>query len=418
MKNTTCSQYAIDNASILFLAQARKDHTNTFRFSMVLSEDICPDTLQRAVDQVYKRFPTIFARFRFGAFHFHQIPITSPPQVQRDPGCLITMGRKELSTCAYRVYYEGKRISIEAFHALTDGYGAIRSFTTLVAAYLRLRYGAQIPASKTLPETQQAPLPQELEDAFLRYSTEKPKRIPSRYAYQLPGGNGDRSTVRTSSYSVPASDLLDAAHRYHVTINTLISTVMADSIMDIQKQHREGNLQPVRIMVPVDLRRIFPSETLRNFSYYILPTMEPQDTGKPLSALLRSFSGQIQAQLQKEHMGAVISNNVKLQNAWYMRVIPLPIKRALMRLVCCFFGEPTSSVTVTNLGNVSLPEEMQRYVQHMDVMLTPRMLSPYGCAILSYKGTLTINVSRFPQQGELEEVFFRKLDRILHGDPV
>lgn len=418
MKKSTQSQFAIDNASILFLAQARKDHTNCFRFSMTLSEDICPTSLQKAVDRVYKRFPIIFARFHFGIFQHIQIPVDTPPQVQRDPGCLITMRKKELSTCAYRVYYEGKKISIEVFHALTDGYGAIASFTALVAEYLSIKYGTVFPATTALIDITQDPQPHELEDAFLRYNQEPPKRIPSRFAYQLPGGNSDRSSVRTTARTISAGELREAAHRYGVTINTLISAVMASSVMDVQMHHSQKNLKPVRIMVPVDLRRIFPSRTLRNFSYYILPTMEPKDACKPLSELLKSFNAQIQTQLQKEHIGAVISNNVKLQNAWFMRIIPLPIKCALMRLICCFFGEPTSSVTVTNLGNVALPEEMHAFVQHMDVTLTPRMLSPYGCTVLSYNGELTINVSRFPKNGELEDVFFQKLNAILHGDSV
>ena len=418
MKKSTRPQYPIDNASILFLAQARKDHTNSFRFSMTLSEEICPETLQMAVDRVYKRFPTIFARFHFGFLHFYQIPLTTPPQVQPDPGCLITMRKEELSKCAYRVYYEGRNVSIEAFHALTDGYGALASFTALVAEYLRIKHGANIPASNTLVDIDQDPMPQELEDAFLRYYQKETRRIPGRFAYQLPGGNGGRDFVRTASRAIPSDRFREAAHRHGVTINTLISTVMAESIMEIQQRHTPQKCKPVRIMVPVDLRRIFPSRTLRNFSYYILPTMEPQDAGLPLSELLHSFSSQIQAQLQKEHVGAVISNNVKLQNAWYFRGIPLPVKRSLMRLVCRFFGEPTSSVTVTNLGNVTIPKEMEHFVQHMDVTLTPRMLSPYGCAVLSYNGMLSINISRFLQQGELEDVFFQKLDTVLHGDSV
>lgn len=137
MNITTFSKFAIDNASILFLAQIRKDHTNSFRFSMTLTENISPETLQLAVDRVYRRFPTVIAGFYPGFFHYFQIPAKMPPQVMQDTGCLRTMTKKELRECAYRVLYKDKKVSIEAFHALTDGYGAIASFTTLVAEYLR-----------------------------------------------------------------------------------------------------------------------------------------------------------------------------------------------------------------------------------------------------------------------------------------
>ena len=416
MKKTTFSQYAIDNASILFLSLIRKDHTNTFRFTMTLTEEVCPDTLQMAVDRVYRRFPTVIAGFRPGFFHYFQVPAKTPPQVQPDPGCLLTMSKEELRECAYRVYYDGKKIAMEAFHALTDGYGAIASFTTLVAEYLRLKYGVPIPVSNTLVDVEQSPMLSELEDSFLNYEQGDPMHLPSRYSYQLPGGNAARDTVRTSAYTIPTHVLLDAAHRHGVSITTLLSSVMASSVMEVQQKHGSGQIRPVRIMVPVDLRRMFPSRTLRNFVLYALPTMEPQDFRKPLSELVRSFAKQIHSQIGQDQMASIMAYNVRMQRSWLFRGIPLALKRTLMRVIYRFFGESNSSVTVTNLGNVNLPEEMCGFVENIDVTLTPRIRSPYGCAVLSYNGLLHINISRFPQETELEDIFFRNLNTVLCGE--
>lgn len=115
-------------------------------------------------------------------------------------------------------------------------------------------------------------------------------------------------------------------------------------------------------------------------------------------------------------MASIMAYNVKTQRSWYFQLVPLFIKCALMRLAYRYFGESNSSVTVTNLGNVKLPEEMQHYVKHIDVKLTPRVRSPYNCAVISYNGILSINVSRFPQKSELERVFFRNLDVIIYGE--
>lgn len=414
MKKTTFSQYAIDNASILYLSLMRKDHTNTYRFTMTMKEDVCPETLQMAVDRIYRRFPTVIAGFYPGFFHYLQVPAKTPPQVQKDPGCLVTMTREEISSCAYRVYYAGKTVSIEAFHALTDGYGAIASFTTLMAEYLRLKCGIHIPVSNTLVDIDQAPMLNELEDSYLNYENGKPLHLPSRYAYQLPGGCGVRDAVRISSVCVPTAQILETAHRYGVSITTLISSVMASSVMEVQQRHTSSaGTRPVRIMVPVDLRRMFPSRTLRNFILYALPTMEPQDRHKPISELLGSFSRQMRTQTEPGKLSSIMSYNVKAQRSWYFQIIPLAIKCAAMRLAYRFFGESNSSVTVTNLGNVSLPDEMTDHVTHMEVILTPRVRSPYNCAILSYNGMLSINISRFPQETELEEIFFQKLHAVM-----
>lgn len=416
MKKTTFSQYAIDNASILYLSLIRKDHTNTYRFTMTLTEDVCPDTLQMAVDRIYRRFPTVIAGFCPGFFHYVQVPAQTPPQIQADPGCLITMSKKEIRKCAYRVYYQENTISIEAFHALTDGFGAIASFSTLVAEYLRLKYGIHIPVSETLVDIDQSPMLSELSDSYLDYEDGTPLHLPSRYAYQLPGGNANRESVRTDSYSVPTTILLNTAHRCGVSITTLLSTIMAKSVMEVQQKYQTTPARPVRIMVPVDLRRMFPSKTLRNFILYVLPTMEPQDHHMPLVELLRNFSRQMHTQVEQKRMASIMAYNVKTQRSWYFQLVPLFIKCALMRLAYRYFGESNSSVTVTNLGNVKLPEEMQHYVKHIDVTLTPRVRSPYNCAVISYNGILSINVSRFPQKSELERVFFRNLDVIIYGE--
>ena len=406
-------RYAIDSASILFLAQMRRDHSNIFRFSVELTETVCPKTLQQAVNAIHPRFPTLIAGFRSGLFHYIQVPSKFPPTVQPDPGCLITMSREELHRCAYRVYYQGNRISIEAFHALTDGHGAIASLTALTAEYLRLKHGIHTTAEDTLIDLTLPTQPHETEDSFLRYTGDHSRHVPSRFAYQLPGGKLPRETIHVCRYNLPVNTLLETARRHGTTVNTLLSTLMADTIMEIQKRQSPKKLLPVRIMVPVNLRKLFPSRTLRNFSYYVLPTLEPETAGKPLRERLHSFHSQIETQLQKDQLSAVITNNVRLQNSWYFRIIPLPIKCILMRLICSFFGERTSSITVTNLGNVQLPQSVAKYVTHMEVTLTPRILSPYGCTVLSYNGNLSIHISRFTENRQLEDIFFQKLTQII-----
>lgn len=414
MKTKTQKRFAVDNASLLYLSLIRKDHTNSFRFTMTLTEEICPETLQMAVDRIYRRFPTVIAGFYPGFFHYLQVPAKAPPQVRQDPGCLITMSQEEIRECAYRVLYSGKTVAIEAFHALTDGYGAIASFTTLVAEYLRLKHGVQIPIEKTLIDIHQSPEGCETNDAYLEYETGKPMLIPNRYAYQLPGEAPSANGIYTSRHMVPIKILLDASHRWGVSLTALLSSVMAESIMEIQHRHLgAGKAKPVRIMVPVDLRRMFPSRTLRNFILYALPTMEPQEHGRPFREILQSFGRQLHSQVEKSRLASIMAYHVKAQHNWLFRHIPLVIKCAFMRFVYQFFGEVNSSVTVTNLGNVQLPDVMQPYVQSIDVILTPRRRSPYNCAVISYAGYMSINISRFSREPELEDVFFQKLTAVL-----
>lgn len=412
MKKKEPNMILSDNSSILFFALMRKNHSNCYRFTMTLSEPVCPETLQAAVDRIYHRFPTIIAGFYPGFFHYHQFPAKQPPLVQPDPGCLNTMSREELHRCAYRVYYKDNTVSIEAFHALTDGYGAIASFTTLMAEYLRIRHNIDIPAVDTVRNLEDLPSEEESGDAYLQHQDGKPLHLPSRYSYQLPGIPNPQWKVLNTTLQYPVQEIVHAAHGFNVSANTLLSGVLASTVMEIQAKHSEKTMKPVRIMVPIDLRRFFESHTLRNFIWYTLPTMEPSDRHLPLEDLLKKFHVQFKDQVERKRLASIMAYNVKTQVNMLFRFLPRVMKYAIMRLAYRYFGESNSSVTITNLGNVKLPEEMRPYVRKLDVILTPRVHSPYGCAVISYEGILSINISRFCEESELEQLFAAKLESL------
>ena len=88
-----------------------------------------------------------------------------------------------------------------------------------------------------------------------------------------------------------------------------------------------------------------------------------------------------------------------------------------MKLAYSFFGESNSSLTMTNLGNVAIPEIMTPYVNSFRLTMMPRVRSPYNCGMYSYNGNFFINLCRFPANSQLEEIFARKLNEALQeGD--
>lgn len=410
------NRFAIDNSSILYLALIRKDHTNIFRFTLTLSEEIQPELLQLAVNRVYGRLPSIFAGFRPGFFHYTQIQAKQPPQVKPDPGCLITMTREEIARCAYRVYYRKNRMIIEGFHALSDGYGIAASFCTIAAEYLKLRYGIEIPTGYPVLDCSVEESAEEAEDSYLNYANAKPLHMPSRYSYQLPGREASHDHIFQHPLVYPVETLLKAARSRGVSITALLSAVMAASVMEVQRECSSRNMRPVRIMVPIDLRKIFPSKTLRNFILYALPTMVPEEASLSIQMLAEKFSRQIREHLQKENLAGILAYNVKTQASPFWRVLPSQLKCALMRLAYRFFGESNSSITFTNLGNIALPPEMVPYVRGISITMTPRARSPYNCGMLSYNGECFLNLCRFPQESKLEKIFTETLDAVLKGE--
>lgn len=408
--------YAVDNSAILYLALIRKHHTNIFRFSITLAEDIRPELLQTAVNRAHRRFPTIFAGMKPGFSQYQQVPAKKPPIVSPDPGVLINMTREEIARCACRVYYSGKDIILEGFHAITDGYGMMASLSSLAGEYLHLRYGLEIPVGYPIFDLNEEPKGEETEDSYLKYADAKPLHMPSRYSYQLPGSNPKCGPIHRETLVFPVEKLLIGARKHGVSITALLSAVMASAIMELQLKQKNSKHYPVRIMVPIDLRRIFLSKTLRNFILYALPTMEVSEHMCSFQELATSFSRQIKAHLEEENLSGIITYNVKTQNMPLYKILPARIKCGLMKLAYSFFGESNSSLTMSNLGNWALPEIMVPYVQSISLTMMPRLHSPYNCGMYSYNGKFYINLCRFPEQSELEAIFIQKLNEVLSGE--
>lgn len=394
-------EFPVDNASILFLSLMRPYHTNSFRFSVELREPVQPEILQRAVNNIHPRFPSVIAGLRQDFFHYRQIAAKQAPKVQPDTVLLSPMGREELENCGFRVFYRECTISIELFHALTDGHGALVVLTALIREYLRL-LGNEV-GLESLGE----PQPDEVEDAYVALSRAKPRHLPSRFSYLLPRPKDADWQVRTSSLTLDTKQLLDAAHRYGVTLNTLLTALMAKTVMQMQLEDKAAKrLKPVRIMVPADLRRIANSRTLRNCALYSLPTMEVSQKDLSFRELCERISAQLQEQLSPENLTAMASYNVRTQNGWYFRILPWKLKAAALRLGYRFFGESNSSLTLTNLGRVALPDELKGHVTDLRCCMTPRVSSPYGCTIMTFGNQLTLQMSRFCPEDELGKRYF------------
>ena len=108
-------------------------------------------------------------------------------------------------------------------------------------------------------------------------------------------------------------------------------------------------------------------------------------------------------------MASVIATNVNDEKNPLVRLIPLPLKNLIMKIIFDTVGEKKSCLSFTNLGQVRLPDVMSRYVQRLDFILGVQAAAPYNCGMLSYGDTVYINFIRNIRDAELERHFFAVL---------
>lgn len=407
--------YPLDNSAIIHLVARSRRHSNAFRVTVSLKDSVCPQTLQKALDRITPRFPCVIAGIRAGFLQYRLVPVKEPPLIQPDTVCLAPMRKAEIRTCAVRFFYQDNQISAEFFHALTDGYGGMVVLNTLVAAYLELQYGSRIPVSAMTLDPCTTPLAAEITDDYLTHAGERPQ-LPSRNAaYQLPGQAEKTGIPQTSERFYSADEVNAAAHRYGVSITALLGAVMAASVLKIQRTHRK-NSQAVQIMIPVNLRKLFESTTLRNFALFALLRVGPSERTRSFEKLTSLCQIQIQKQNRADYMASVMAGNKTAATFPLFRILPLPMKVFLLRIVYNLFGERTSCISLSNLGVITLPEEMQEHVAGIDFLLTPRIKSPYNCGVVTYDGILSIHFTRLCPEPELETVFFSMLEEFLKSN--
>ena len=410
--------YRLDTAALIFPAVARRDWCNVFRLSATLSEPVDAALLQRAADDLRARFPSLYVSLRRGVFWYYLEENRRQVAVHEDYAYpLVFMSRRELRQSCLRILYYKNRIAVEFFHSLTDGRGGSIFLCSLVARYLELLHALQIPRSEMIRGAEETPQPEELEDSFLQNAAEVAAGRREEPSYRLRGSREFRGFKRLTTGIVETRELLDAAHRYQVSITAFLAAVMAQSVMEMQALERPRRRQrPVKITVPVDLRRLFDSRTLRNFSLVLNVGADPRYGDYSLEELCRTIYHQLCAGATPQNMAGMIAANVQPQQVTVLRLAPVGVKNLVMDLVYRSSGERGGSLNISNLSTVSLPEVMRPFVERMEFIIGPQRTYPNNCSVLSYGGRTYINMIRNIRESELERRFFSKLVEL--GIPV
>lgn len=402
----------LDNAAKIYPAAKSRSWNALFRVSATLSEEVDAALLQIALCRCIKRFPSYALCLRKGLFWYYLDTIENVPLVE--PDVVNPCVRMDLSKNAFmfRVRYHGRSIAVEFFHVLTDGSGGLLFLKTLMAEYLTLRYGVSIPRDDGILDCDEPPHAEELEDSFFKYSRNQKRSRKEDRAYKIPGTNtGHFMHITTGKIDVSAINAL--AKSYGATLTEFLVSILIQAVQELQhKQRPKGKLMPVKICVPINLRKYYPAKTVRNFSSYMNPGIDPKFGKYTLEETIRAVRGYMALENDEKLLNAKFSTNVAQEKNLMLRMVPLFLKSAIMKSVFLLQGETLTSSTVSNLGICFLPSEMAAYVTDMDFMLGPLLRNRVACGCLSYNGTLNISFTRSIIESGIEKYFFTTLVRL------
>lgn len=412
-KTVRSTWYKLDLSAIVYPTLQRRDFSSVYRLSVLLKEPVKPDILQKAVDAALPRFPTYKSAIRKGLFWRYLEPNNRPgPFVQRDiKNPCMPMPFKANNRYLLRVYYYDCRISLEAHHSLGDGTGGMYLLQTITAEYLRL-LGADISCGGFVLDIHESPDPEELEDAYMRYSNAqvRPSR-PSEKTYRVHGTKEPFYTLNIVNGILSSSEVKKVAKSYHVTITEYLNAVLLHALLEKQKSENPYRLLPVRIAMPVNLRRFFPSKTLRNFITMIYPSVDPRLGEYSFEEIVLHVHNYMQYYINEKFLRGDITTNAATQRNPLIRIVPLFLKDFVVRLFYTRVQDKNSSAGLTNMGALKVPDDMVPYLERFDICMGQPFSRRTNCAIISFQDVLTIGFASSIKEADVERYFFRKLVR-------
>lgn len=403
----------LDNAAKIYPATHNDVTPAVFRVSVTLHEAVRIRELQQALERIIGRVPYYQVYLKRGFFWYflqrHKHPPRIRPLADRP---LTTISLHRTDEQLFNVSAGDSTIAVDFSHVLTDGYGAMRFLASVVVEYLRL-LGHDVAPGPLLMDPDAPVPPEEYEDAFQSlYRPGVPTAPDLEPAYHI-GGIPSVRGYRTITARMPIADALTVAKRYKATLTEYIVATYMQAIKSVFDTHDQGVIKPrrriIRIEVPVNMRRFYPSRTMRNFSLFVSPEIDLRLGSWSFDDIVRVVHHQMNVQLEPNELARQISRNVGGERSTLVKIVPRVIKDAYLGYLRRTIGDRSYSGVVSNLGRFILPEETKPFVKSVGVVLGPNTSYKTCCAVVSFAEELYLTFGSVIQNRTVERAFLRKL---------
>ena len=297
-------------------------------------------------------------RLKTGVFWYYLEQIEQAPPIRQESSYPLTrMSYRETRTCAFRVIVYENRVAVELFHSLTDGTGGLIFLKTLLAEYLQQKYDTPIHAGDGILGRLEEPSPEELEDSFLKYAGNGPASRKDTNAWHMSGEPQKDGFLNLTCFQIPVKPALELAHKHNATLTVFMSAVMMKALLNLQNEKNPNTKRQKRIklLIPVNLRNLFPSNTLRNFAMYTIPELDPRLGAYSFDEICKIIQHKMGTEFTEKHMSCVIATNVNDERNPLVRLIPLPLKNAVMKAVFTL----NALLTLIQLKQQTMPQVLR-----------------------------------------------------------
>lgn len=395
----------LDTAAIAYTYMSSKKWAQTFRISAVLKEKVDPVILKQALRKMRKRFPSFFVRLSDG-FIWKRFKYVSADNisVKEDLEFCSPVDAYDKKAPAFKIHYFDRRLSLDIFHGVTDGNGAMVFFKTLLAAYFNLQ-GKNIPATNGVLDINEEPRAEEFENSYVKnYDKSKGKLTRTE-----PAAHQFRHRDKESHFSImqavlPADELKKLTKSYGVSVTEFFAALYIYSFcLNIDKKDFK---KPIKVQVPIDLRAYFNSQTLRNFSLYTTVTVPSKKADYTFEEILSEAVKQIAQGKKKDTVQKMLNVNVSDAIMPVTKYSPSFIKQPFIVAGVKLFGERMLTSPISNLGIVKVPDEMTNLIDYFDFSIGATKLNSIYASIVTFNGKVCVTFSTKKNIRNVQKSFF------------
>ena len=399
--------YLPDSAGIIYSYVNKDDWTASFRFEVDLDGDVVKDKFNEAIAITRKRFPTFFVQVaKDGKLNKLHSNDTELKAVEEGPDMLAPFKLSDEAHHLIRIGVNGKKAYVEVFHTVCDGHAALVFFNSLLICYYNLM-GENIEYTGDSLNVYDEPKPEEARDSFLDiYKNGKSSSRLDTYSYQY-AADSKEVPLNVTVISFDDSEIYALAKKHNTSVGVLLT---ASYIYSFYLTQKKRSVRPIKISIPVDLRRMFPSQTVRNFSLYIIVGIYPLKKKKwMLDDIIKEVDRQFKEQLTEQNMLNMAYSNVTSQNTALFKALPMAVKRFVLTFGYNFLGEQLFTSTISSFGRITFPEGLKEHIADSKFILGKSMVSRINSTAVSVNGRNNITFSSKVDCDDAQKMFAKIL---------
>lgn len=381
----------LDNVAKIF---SLEEDSNIFRLSINLKENVDKNILKKSIYKTLEKYPFFKVKIEKGFFWYHLEYNNKNIIIEKTSKSSF----KNNNNYLFKITYQNNIINIDIYHVLTDGLGSLIFLKSLLYNYFNIKYNLSN------------------KDTYINYIYDEyiknyDKSIKYKPKYQSSFKIEDKYNIRnnkTIHYMLNLNKFKIICKKYNVSITEYITALYIYSIY--KTIYNKKSNKDIIITIPIDLRRHYNVSSLNNFFTCMDINSNIVNSDITFEKILKQVKLEFNNNLTKDNINKYLSHDVKLGTNYFINLIPLILKKRLIKYVTKLF---TKTATLSNLGPIILDEQYRKYIDNIIVLVKTTKCQKIKCTISSYENNLNIILNSNLISNEIENEFYNMLKQTI-----